>query len=110
MRNARVPWHAGVFAESEPAMGKTRCRRKKTDRPFGRPVERTDRKISAWRTGEHDGRPSDRTAPAHKLVSIVPQRFQDLKMFPTANLTSNKGGDQRGHPRDLPHNYAYTIE
>ena len=36
--------------------------------------------------------------------------YQFLGGFPTANLTSNKGGDQRGHPRDLPHNYAYTIE
>ena len=56
-------------------------------------AEKTD--ISAWRTGEHDGRPSDRTAPVRKLVSIVPQRFQDLKMFPTANLTSNKGGGSK---------------
>ena len=29
-----------------------------------------------------------------------------LKIVYTANLTSNKGG----YPRDLPHNYAYTIE
>ena len=66
MRKARVLRHAGFFAESEPAMNKTRRRRKKTDRPFGRPVEKTDRKISAWRTGEHDGRPSDRTSRPSK--------------------------------------------
>jgi hypothetical protein len=48
-----------------------------------------DRKLISWRTGVRDGLLSDRTARAHKLVSIAPQRFQDLKMFPTANLTSD---------------------
>ena len=54
----------------------------------GKPLETSKAKISAWRTEEHDGRPSDRTFEGNKSESLAAQGGTGLKNNLTSNLTA----------------------